>query len=1345
MMANFRQLLRRGGGTGRAADKRAPSARRRVAIEALESRLLMAGELTVQGPYNVSRNASNQSEPTIAVNPLNTQNVVVLANHNELAGLFYGVSFDGGKSFTSGSIATGTDNLTSACCDASAAFDQFGNLFITYLNSAATTAPVITSTDGGRTLKPLFTIPNVRDQPKLSVGPGGPVAAGSLWVEYLDRTGQIGGVGFPVTGLGAVGTPTAAQLIGGSAGNFGKPSIGPKGQVMFTYEEPAGGAGPASLYFSVDPDGLNPASGFGASIKYSDVNVGGFTPIPAQPLRTIDSEVGVAYDNSGGPRNGRVYILFTNNAAVNDPNTDVYVAYSDNDGATWSPRIKANDDSGKASQFNPRIAVDQFSGNVAVSFYDTRDDIGSGSFDTDGKANTDTGFYVTVSVDGGKSFVPNVRVSNGPSNSTLAGGNNNSGNDYGDYTGLAFARNVLYPVWADNSNALGNNPGGRNLDIATAQVTVQSLTVTPAAFVATEATPFTGVVATFKPSLPGIPASSFAATINWGDGVTSDGSIVISSGRYQVVGTHTYPEGGNYPVVVTVMQSGGGTATGSGTVTVQGLPFNVSGTTINLREGDNFAGVLAHFDDTSPVPQTAGHYTARINFGDGSNGVGAIIANPTGGFDVIDQSGHLYGGGNYNIITTITDPGYAATASTTAIVTDSALRGFGLDVSPLEGAPFRQPLATFTDGDPRVPSASNYFATIDYGDNTTGPGTIVANPFGAGFAVVGNHPYNVGSYSVVVTIGNLSGGNTTVALGTADVKDAPLTSQGYDFNPTAGDVFKGIIATFADTDPRNNGVGNYAARVDWGDGVKELAQVDVNMDGGYLVRAQHAYRARVLPYTITTTISDVRGGSTTVATGTATVPDAQIALTALGSSFQEGVLGQIVLASFTTPNLLARASDYSATINYGDGTSGDATIQASDQPTATGALFFVKSFKTFEAAGTYNFRVVVNSPGGDQVEAAGSLDVSAAAVRVQPVAIAGLSKTALTNVVVSTFTSDNPRAVASGYVSQIRWGDGTTSAGTIAANGLAGFTVTGSHVYAAGGIYSVHVSVTGSTGSPTSAVDATATIDNLLTPISGGAMAGPGGAISSTGLTNSSQPIFVGTAEPFANVQVFATSPGGSAALVASGKTDSSGNYALTSVPMGDGQYVIAASATDGRGHQSSGLTMLYPTASRGLLTVDTQGPKVTSAKFDPSTGKVTISLADGLSGLAAGTLNAANFTLASPTGRAYAVTGLTVTPVSPNTQQTVRLSFATGKRPPRGRYVLTINAGGVSDLAGNVLDERYFVPFPGLYNRPGQDFIAVFNTDGRSVSQATQFVPPPEILAARNHGLFVRKHLRFR
>jgi hypothetical protein len=90
-----------------------------------------------------------------------------------------------------------------------------------------------------------------------------------------------------------------------------------------------------------------------------------------------------------------------------------------------------------------------------------------------------------------------------------------------------------------------------------------------------------------------------------------------------------------------------------------------------------------------------------------------------------------------------------------------------------------------------------------------------------------------------------------------------------------------------------------------------------------------------------------------------------------------------------------------------------------------------------------------------------------------------------------------------------------------------------------------------------------------------------------------------------------------------------------------------------------------------------------------------------------------------------------------------VSLTFKTPKPLPKGKYVLTINASGITDRAGNVLDERYFVPFPALYNQPGQNYVAAFNANGKTVSQAVQYIPPPEVVAAQKHKLFVRKHFR--
>jgi len=132
--------------------------------------------------------------------------------------------------------------------------------------------------------------------------------------------------------------------------------------------------------------------------------------------------------------------------------------------------VQVNDDKSANSQFLPAIDVDETTGNVAVSWYDCRNDNGSGPDDTDSKANTDAEIYAGVSTDGGMTFGTNIKVSDGPSNA-VAPPNSSGVFDFGDYTNIAFTAGVFHPVWADNSKALPGNDSPM-FSMATASITV---------------------------------------------------------------------------------------------------------------------------------------------------------------------------------------------------------------------------------------------------------------------------------------------------------------------------------------------------------------------------------------------------------------------------------------------------------------------------------------------------------------------------------------------------------------------------------------------------------------------------------------------------------------------------------------------------------------------------------------------------------------------------------------------------------------------------------------------------------------------------------------------------------
>src|SRR5437764_5856654 len=120
-------------------------------------------DVSIPANVDVSQRHLNESEETIAVNPTNPNNIVMVSNIGHLeagltSGMFEGVSFDGGLTWTRKLIGTGgSDPLGDACCDPSLSFDQYGNLFLTYLYETENVVPVALSTDGGLNFK-LLTI-----------------------------------------------------------------------------------------------------------------------------------------------------------------------------------------------------------------------------------------------------------------------------------------------------------------------------------------------------------------------------------------------------------------------------------------------------------------------------------------------------------------------------------------------------------------------------------------------------------------------------------------------------------------------------------------------------------------------------------------------------------------------------------------------------------------------------------------------------------------------------------------------------------------------------------------------------------------------------------------------------------------------------------------------------------------------------------------------------------------------------------------------------------------------------------------------------------------------------------
>src|SRR6266511_4134397 len=146
----------------------------------------------------------------------------------------------------------------------------------------------------------------------------------------------------PCAGAGI--TPSRPRAGGGGQGHASAgPPPGNKLAAVRAAAEPSKIALASLRTGAFEPDGLGPA-GFGDRNFVTATHVGGFDFIPPQPDRSVDAEVGLASDRTGGPHAGRVYAVYTREQLNESDDTDVETCYSDDGGATWSSALRVNDD-----------------------------------------------------------------------------------------------------------------------------------------------------------------------------------------------------------------------------------------------------------------------------------------------------------------------------------------------------------------------------------------------------------------------------------------------------------------------------------------------------------------------------------------------------------------------------------------------------------------------------------------------------------------------------------------------------------------------------------------------------------------------------------------------------------------------------------------------------------------------------------------------------------------------------------------------------------------------------------------------------------------------------------------
>jgi hypothetical protein len=845
------------------------------------------------------------------------------------------------------------------------------------------------------------------------------------------------------------------------------------------------------------------------------------------------------------------------------------------------------------------------------------------------------------------------------------------------------------------------------------------------------------------------PPSMYAASVSWGDGAVSSGAVQVDpAGGFDVVATHVY-QFGSYPFAVTLQKTGGGGVQVSGMATVSDAPMTPGAPlTISGGEGSTFNGLVGSFSDSN-LTLTPSNFLATITWGDGQTSAGTISSLPGNQFGV--SGTHVYGAGNYLTSVTVTDLGGGkVTLSGNAQITDVPLSATGVAVSAVEGANFQGAVATFTDSDPRLNPASNYSATINWGDGLTTAGTVTFDSVNRFYTVSGLHAFGAGTFTVSTTITD-QGGTTAGTTSTATVTDAALSATAVPLNttpadpdgkitpPSEGQTFSGVVATFTDADPRPNPVGNYSATIAWGDHTTTLGTItSTTTESGivYSVSGSHAYSFG--DFTVAVAVHDI-GGSISTVTQPVSVSDAKITASPVSILMQEGVLFSGVVGQFSDADpRVEPSSNFTATVDWGDGTKTAGAVV----PNPSGGYNVIASH-SYPEEGKQSVTVTVNDVGGMSDSAQSSVLVADARLTATAAPFAAISQTPFSGIV-GAFADANTAAAATDFQAVIFWGDGTSSAGSIAKVGANGFDVLGNHQYAEGGSYAASFSVSDAGGSSTQSARVVSVADKVF------AMTGrldPGsdsGASASDGITNDTTPKFDGTAEPNATVNIYVErAPVPAPLLVGTTKADAAGNWSVTSGPLIDGVYSLFGSATDQFGRPSTPFTQLLPSATQGSIVIDTQGPRVAGLTLVPSMGVFLVTFQDDLGGLnEAALMNGANYSLSMPFVKGdptFTTTAVVTTPAtSPTAAQVVAVKFNTPAKLKPGNYVITISEAGITDLAGNNLVERFFIPLPSHGYRPGQNYEAQINYNGKVANPPQQYFSPAELAAAAKHRKMV-------
>jgi len=304
--------------------------------------------------------------------------------------------------------------------------DSQGNFYIEtilvpgfFTDGRGTSVGILKSTDGGETFVQIADvgIDDVADKPFIGVDQ----VTDAIYVTWTfigpKRPANQFQIHFSQSlDHGASFTPPRSISSKASPGSMAVPIAGLNGEIYVIW----GGAFDGKIWLDRSLDG-------GRTWPKNDVLVAA-TNRGALRGHTGYFFPNIAVDRSAGPHRGRIYAAWDDRILAHH---SILVAWSDDRGDHWSSPVRVNDDApdNGAIHFHQWVVVDD-RGHVHVPFMDER-------LASDIPLRAE---YMATSTDGGMTFGPNIRVSDGSYRPKIF---------QGDYNQPAVAGNRIHAIWAD--------------------------------------------------------------------------------------------------------------------------------------------------------------------------------------------------------------------------------------------------------------------------------------------------------------------------------------------------------------------------------------------------------------------------------------------------------------------------------------------------------------------------------------------------------------------------------------------------------------------------------------------------------------------------------------------------------------------------------------------------------------------------------------------------------------------------------------------------------------------------------------------------------------------------------